>query len=122
MTNTHARRTCDYFKYLYHYVQFKLQPELAARWEDARIELIFSVPTTWRPYPTVERFRKTIERAGFGQCPNHTAVIGLTEAEAAAVYTSQESPAIFRENDVLMVCDVGGGTTVRFAPLGKRPY
>jgi hypothetical protein len=37
--------------------------------------------------------------------------IGLTEAEAAAVHVSTEAPGIFRENDVLLVCDAGGGTT-----------
>jgi hypothetical protein len=43
----------------------------------------------------VERFRSIIQQAGFGQCPNHKASIGLTEAEAAAVFLSRESPAIF---------------------------
>ncbi|KAF4629765.1 hypothetical protein G7Y89_g8382 [Cudoniella acicularis] len=75
---------CDFFKFLYQTIQQNLQGELANRWEDATIEFIFSVPTTWKPVPTVERFRSTIERAGFGRHPNHTASIGLTEAEAAA--------------------------------------
>ncbi|KAF2489449.1 hypothetical protein BU16DRAFT_472014 [Lophium mytilinum] len=102
---------CDYFKFLYQHIRSKLQNEIAARWEDARIDFIFSVPTTWAPNPTVERFRKIIERAGFGQYPSHIASIGLTEAEAAAVHMSRESPAIFLERDILVVCDVGGGTT-----------
>lgn len=70
--------------------------ELPSRWEDARIEFIFSVPTTWKPHPTVERFRSITARAGFGRYPNHKSTIGLTEAEAAAVHMSRESPAIFR--------------------------
>ncbi|ORY02273.1 hypothetical protein BCR34DRAFT_493253 [Clohesyomyces aquaticus] len=102
---------CDYFQFLYRCVEARLKGELASRWEDANIEFIFSVPTTWKPNPTVERFRNIISRAGFGQAPNHTAVIGLTEAEAAAVHTARNTPAIFRENDILFVCDVGGGTT-----------
>ncbi|KAF2473532.1 uncharacterized protein BDR25DRAFT_386320 [Lindgomyces ingoldianus] len=101
----------DYFQFLYRCVETRLKGELASRWEDAKIEFIFSVPTTWRPNPTVERFRNIISRAGFGQAPNHTAVIGLTEAEAAAVHTARSTPAIFKENDILLVCDVGGGTT-----------
>jgi len=44
----------------------------------------------------VERFRKTISAAGFGSCVNHTASIGLTEAEAAAVHTARSMPGIFK--------------------------
>ena len=88
-------RHCDFFRFLYQTIQQKLQGELANRWEDANIEFIFSVPTTWKPVPTVERFRSTIERAGFGRHPNHRADIGLTEAEAAAVDTARVFPRLF---------------------------
>ena len=88
-------RYCDFFRFLYTTIQQKLQGELANRWEDANIEFIFSVPTTWKPVPTVERFRGTIERAGFGRFPNHKAIIGLTEAEAAAVHTARMFPKLF---------------------------
>ncbi|KAI4648335.1 hypothetical protein J4E93_004747 [Alternaria ventricosa] len=101
----------DYFSYLYRTIEARLRGELASRWEDANIEFIFSVPTTWKPIPTVERFRKTISAAGFGSCASHTASIGLTEAEAAAVHTARSMPGIFKENELLFVCDVGGGTT-----------
>jgi hypothetical protein len=104
-------RYTDYFRYLYRTIEARLRGELASRWEDANIEFIFSVPTTWKPIPTVERFRKTISAAGFGSCANHTASIGLTEAEAAAVHTARSMPGIFKENEILFVCDVGGGTT-----------
>ncbi|KAG9239683.1 hypothetical protein BJ875DRAFT_538458 [Amylocarpus encephaloides] len=102
---------CDFFKLLYQTIQQKLQGEIASRWEDANIEFIFSVPTTWKPVPTVERFRTTIERAGFGRHASHKAGIGLTEAEAAAVHTARVFPKLFKERDILVVCDVGGGTT-----------
>lgn len=88
-------RYCDYFQALYQCIEARLKGELASRWEDAKIEFIFSVPTTWKPNPTVERFRSIIKRAGFGRSPNHAAVIGLTEAEAAAVHTARNTPAIF---------------------------
>ncbi|KAJ4375512.1 hypothetical protein N0V86_007044 [Didymella sp. IMI 355093] len=101
----------DYFQFLYRTIEGRLKGELASTWEDAKIEYIFSVPTTWRPLPTVERFRKIIAAAGFGSCHNHKANIGLTEAEAAAVHTARNMPGIFKENEVLFVCDVGGGTT-----------
>jgi hypothetical protein len=81
---------------LYQYIESKLQLELACHWSNAKIEFIFSVPTTWKPHPTVERFRAITERAGFGKFPNHVSSIGLTEAEAAAVYMARESPAIFK--------------------------
>ncbi|KAG9236973.1 hypothetical protein BJ875DRAFT_190386 [Amylocarpus encephaloides] len=107
-----VERLCrDFFRFLYTTIQQKLEGELASRWEDAKIEFIFSVPTTWKPTPTVERFRSTFEQAGFGKFPNHRAIIGLTEAEAAAVHTARVFPRIFNDRDVLLVCDVGGGTT-----------
>ncbi|OCK79537.1 hypothetical protein K432DRAFT_426449 [Lepidopterella palustris CBS 459.81] len=102
----------DYFRKLYQCITHKLGHEISgASWEDARIEFIFSVPTTWAPNPTVENFRTIVNRAGFGTLTNHTVSIGLTEAEAAAVHVSTEASGIFRERDILLVCDAGGGTT-----------
>jgi hypothetical protein len=102
----------DYLKKMYEYLCFKLGAELSGvGWEEARIEFIFSVPTTWAPVPTVENFKRIAREAGFGLHHGHSLTIGLTEAEAAAVHVSIEAPGIFRENDVLLVCDAGGGTT-----------
>ena len=77
------------------HIETKLQGEIGRRWDDLKIEFLFSVPTTWKPHPTVERFRTIVKRAGFGRVNNHTVDIGLTEAEAAAVHTVRESPASF---------------------------
>lgn len=86
----------DYLKLLYKHIEHKLSSELAGQqWHNARIEFIFSVPTTWLP-AVVERYRLIIENAGFAQCRNHSLVIDLTEAEAAAVYTALEAPGIFK--------------------------
>ncbi|KAH4044589.1 hypothetical protein HBI25_174490 [Parastagonospora nodorum] len=102
----------DYLRKMYEYISFKLGGELSGvQWADARIEFVFSVPTTWAPVPTVENFKKIVRGAGFGSHRGHSLTIGLTEAEAAAVHTSTEAPGIFHENDVLLVCDAGGGTT-----------
>lgn len=102
----------DYLSKMYEYLAFKLGVELfGVSWETARIEFIFSVPTTWEPVPTVERFKAIVGEAGFGVHANHVVTIGLTEAEAAAVHVSTEAPGIFRENDILLVCDAGGGKT-----------
>ena len=35
----------------------------------------------------------------------------LSKAEAAAVYTARTMLATFKEDEILPVCDVGGGTT-----------
>ncbi|KAL9614056.1 MAG: hypothetical protein Q9167_001410, partial [Letrouitia subvulpina] len=95
----------DYLKLLYKHIEHKLSSELAGQpWHNARIEFIFSVPTTWPP-AVVERYRSTVENAGFAQCRNHSLVIGLTEAEAAAVYTALEAPGIFKDLSVLRVSD-----------------
>jgi hypothetical protein len=102
----------DYLKKMYEYLAFKLGSELSGTdWATANIEFIFSVPTTWPVIPTVENFRRIVERSGFGTYPGHSVSIGLTEAEAAAVHVSTEAPGIFREGDILLVCDAGGGTT-----------
>lgn len=102
----------DYFQKMYDYLKFKLGGELSGTtWKDAKIEFIFSVPTTWAPVPTVENFKRIVRDAGFGSETHHNVNIGLTEAEAAAVHVSIEAPGIFRENDILLVCDAGGGTT-----------
>jgi hypothetical protein len=46
------------------------------------------VPTTWESQKMLSRnFEDVIRSAGFGSHPNHTVEVGLTEAEAAAVYT-----------------------------------
>ena len=103
----------DYFQRLYEHIEWKLTPELRGKtWKEAKIDFLFSVPTTWDPTgDTVRRFRSTVERAGFGAHRSHSVSIGLTEAEAAACHVSQEASATFRERDVLLVCDAGGGTT-----------
>lgn len=103
----------DFLSRLYDNIQDRLQSELPNfGWGMAKIEFLFSVPTTWSP-STVEEFKALIGQAGFGgpAYANHTVTVSLTEPEAAAVYTSTAASGIFKENDVLVVCDAGGGTT-----------
>ncbi|KAL8932065.1 MAG: hypothetical protein Q9216_006978, partial [Gyalolechia sp. 2 TL-2023] len=101
----------DYHRLLYKHIEFKLSSELSgALWHNACVEFIFSVPTTWSPQ-IVDKYRSIVERSGFASCRNHTVSIGLTEAEAAAVHTSLEASGVFKEKDILLVCDAGGGTT-----------
>ncbi|TLD35794.1 hypothetical protein E2P81_ATG02097 [Venturia nashicola] len=105
--------TEDYLRLLFQHIESKLSQELESvnkPWSLATIDFVFSVPTTWPP-STVNKFRVIASRAGFASHATHTLNIGLTEAEAAAVYVSVEAQVIFAENQVLLVCDAGGGTT-----------
>ena len=102
----------------------------AGNWKSNTVEYIFSVPTTWSD-SVIGTFRKVVEEAGFGEGKEYSVTIELTEAEAAAVYTAENSghqhpvrlpcgisklptqePSIC-EGHTLLICDSGGGTTVR---------
>ena len=61
------------------------------RWKTQRTQFVFSVPTTWKNASMIAETEKLIKGAGYGRDGiNHRAGIGLTEAEAAAVYASQQ--------------------------------
>lgn len=98
----------DYVQCIYQHVVSHFNstiPQFAAR----KVEFIFSVPTTWKDVRMVEETRRLLERAIGARTPNHRASIGLTEAEAAAVYAGNEH---YHVDDTILVCDAGGGTTV----------
>ena len=79
------------------------------RWRDQKAEFVFSVPTTWKNPSMIAEIEQLLRSAGFGSDGgNHRAKIGLTEAEAAAVYASKQQ---YEKDDVLLICDAGGGTT-----------
>ena len=79
------------------------------RWKAQKTEFVFSVPTTWKNPGMIAETEKIIKAAGFGKDgSDHRAIIGLTEAEAAAVYASKQQ---YEKDDVVLVCDAGGGTT-----------
>ncbi|KAK3172591.1 hypothetical protein OEA41_005915 [Lepraria neglecta] len=61
------------------------------RWKSQRTEFVFSVPTTWKNPSMIAETERLVQDAGFGHDgPDHRAEIGLTEAEAAAVYASKQ--------------------------------
>ncbi|KAL4785978.1 hypothetical protein BJX76DRAFT_366446 [Aspergillus varians] len=95
----------DYIGCVYTYVVEYFGRTLP-RFEGMKVEFVFSVPTTWKDPRMVEELRNGIGFEGRGG--EHRAVIGLTEAEAAAVYVSGLH---YQKNDVILVCDAGGGTT-----------
>ncbi|GME49469.1 hypothetical protein W97_02173 [Neofusicoccum parvum] len=101
----------DYLRELYQHIERQLGRSIAEKgWSDASVEFLFSVPTTW-DHRTCKRFEAITRAAGFGKHANHRVVTSLTEAEAAAVFTSTEEPGLFNTHDILLVCDAGGGTT-----------
>jgi hypothetical protein len=106
------RWTQDYLHQLYSHVESRLSGVLPSTksWQTANIDFVFSVPTTWSP-KVVEGFKGLAKRAGWGACRSHNLMIGLTEAEAAAVYVACEARTIFSEDEVVLMCDAGGGTT-----------
>ena len=108
-TTESARRWYgDYLRCLHSHIEETFS-NTYPRWKSQRTEFIFSVPTTWKNPSMIAETMALIKAAGFGSDgPNHRADIGLTEAEAAAVYASKHQ---FDYNDVILVCDAGGGTT-----------
>ncbi|KAF8533460.1 hypothetical protein BDD12DRAFT_898943 [Trichophaea hybrida] len=84
-------------------------------WASSKIEFIFSVPTTWENHTMIDDFKHLVKDAGFGEGgKDHTAVIGLTEASAAAVYTFRtwsEPQTKAAKNNCFIICDCGGGTS-----------
>lgn len=74
----------DYIGCVYRYVVDYFSRSFP-RFEGMKVEFVFSVPTTWKDPRMVEELRRGIE---LDRGRDHRAVIGLTEAEAAAVYVS----------------------------------
>lgn len=75
----------DYIYCVYQYVVSHLAA-IIPRFTSQRVEFIFSVPTTWKDPRIASELKDRIRL----DASNHTAKIGLTEAEAAAVYASKE--------------------------------
>ncbi|KAJ5189910.1 hypothetical protein N7472_008924 [Penicillium cf. griseofulvum] len=73
-----------------------------------QVEFLFSVPTTWKDVRMVEETRRLLQHAINSETPNHRVSVGLTEAEAAAVYAGNEH---YQLDDTILICDAGGGTT-----------
>ncbi|KAF8534151.1 hypothetical protein BDD12DRAFT_809611 [Trichophaea hybrida] len=90
--------------------------EVSLASQSTEVEYVFSVPTTWTPQ-VVSDYQEIINNAGYSKATGHTAIIGLTEAEAAAVYTSVDHAKSgqkkfqLKRGDILIACDGGGGTT-----------
>jgi len=54
----------DYLSALYDHIERKLANDIAGTsWQRASIEFVFSVPTTWKPKPTIENFKRIAKSA-----------------------------------------------------------
>ncbi|KAL5358279.1 hypothetical protein BJX96DRAFT_173296 [Aspergillus floccosus] len=108
ITRHDARRWFqDYISCIYRHTVKHFDDSIPG-FREMRVEFIFSVPTTWKDVRMVEDLRKLIDKAIERGAPKHWACIGLTEAEAAAVYACR---GFYQKNDIILVCDAGGGTT-----------
>ncbi|EEU46778.1 uncharacterized protein NECHADRAFT_35919 [Fusarium vanettenii 77-13-4] len=80
-------------------------------WDSLTIDFIFSTPTTWQA-PVSQCFKSIVSKAGFGENKLHKVALGLTEPEAAAVFTYQaERVGKVYKGEVVLSIDAGGGTT-----------
>ena len=102
-------RAClrDYLHCVRDYVERTLA-ESIPHFEEKNVEYIFSTPTTWTSPSMISDIERSLGEAGFGNGPSRRIRMGLTEAEAAAVYATKNN---HRKNEVVLVCDAGGGTT-----------
>ncbi|KAF4628876.1 hypothetical protein G7Y89_g9275 [Cudoniella acicularis] len=106
-----ARFYKDFLANLYDHLKWVIRSQ-DGNWRRAKVEFLFSVPSTFKSPAISEKYLRYIEEAGFGRGgPNHTVEISLTEPEAAAVYTVTESARGYQPNEILIVVDSGGGTT-----------
>ena len=80
----------DYLRCIHDHIEHTFS-ESFPNWKFRKTEFVFSVPTTWKNPSMIAETERIIKKAGFGSDgSNHRARIGLTEAEAAAVYASNQ--------------------------------
>lgn len=80
----------DYLRCIHDHIEQSFS-DAFPRWKTQRTEFVFSVPTTWKNPSMINDTEKLIRGAGFGgDGHDHRANIGLTEAEAAAVYAAKQ--------------------------------
>ncbi|KID83298.1 Hsp70 family chaperone [Metarhizium guizhouense ARSEF 977] len=107
----------DYLRQVYAHIKETIEMQIGRRqvtggWSDLMVVFLFSVPTTWTRMETINTFKGIIRNAGFGvEGPMHSALVDLTEAEAAAVATLKTSAINFNTGSLFLTVDAGGGTT-----------
>lgn len=106
----------DYLHQIYVHVKSTIEHQTGVGpytgWKDLAVEFVFSVPTTWRSFETINIFKTSVRDAGFGtEGAKHTSTVELTESEAAAVATIKSTAVTFEKDDIFLTVDAGGGTT-----------
>jgi hypothetical protein len=98
----------DFLRKLCSYIEEQLEDQVGrTTWKRAHIEFSFSVPTTWTAVGVTKDFEKLAREAGFGAAgPTHSVSVGLTEAEAAAVYTFKTQSASYTVGRSAIDCHV----------------
>lgn len=113
-TGESQRFVTDYLRKIYAHVKATIELKTGRQsWSDKKVTFLFSVPTTWELHTDIiNSFKSCIRDAGFESGGmNHSAIVDLTEAEAAAVATLKTSPIAFQPNSLFLAIDAGGGTT-----------
>lgn len=107
------RFVTDYLGKIYMHVKETVESEMGRKpWKDKTVTFLFSVPTTWENQDIINVFKGSIRDAGFGSGgSDHSTLVDLTEAEAAAVATLKTSPIPFDNGSLFLTVDAGGGTT-----------
>ena len=101
----------DYLTCLYGHLSTSIQAT-TGKWAAKHVEFVLSLPCTFQKPSISQALLELAKQAGFGQGgPQHTVSIGLTEPEAAAVYTMKDTAIDFKAEDIVLICDAGGGTT-----------
>ena len=96
---------------LYKHISRTIQ-RTSGRWGAKRIEFVFSLPCTFNKLSIPRDILDLVVEAGFeGGGAQHKVQIGLTEPEAAAVYTLKATAIPYQVGEIVLVCDAGGGTT-----------
>ncbi|KAF4625520.1 hypothetical protein G7Y89_g12649 [Cudoniella acicularis] len=109
-----AQRLTAYFlQQIYQHIKHSIESSTGGSWQNKTVEFNFSMPTTWVSLNVLNNFEEAVRASGFGEenRSKHVVNMGLTEAEAAAVYVASNPQVRFMDGDVLLVCDAGGGTT-----------
>lgn len=95
-----------YLRELYHYLtctlDLRYRNDRPSNFLDyQRVQFVFSIPTIWGTQP-IRDFEQAIRDAKFGSVPGHIVLVGhgLTEADAAAVYTMET----LKEENYIKVC------------------
>lgn len=116
-STTQARQfVTDYLKQIYAHVKDSIEMRMGIKhvggWDRMAVLFLFSAPTTWTSMAIINTFKGAIHDAGFGTGgPKHSALVDLTESEAAAVATLKTGAISLKENSVFLTVDAGGGTT-----------